>query len=724
MILAVAGLVFFSLWPAMWTQPGRALGLTFGKLFADQEAGAGNLGLFWLGRFVEDPGPLFYPLAFVLKATPWLLAGLAVSLWLAWRGRTSGRPAWLGLWLFGLGYLALMTIASKKSVRYMLPAFPVFYLLAGLAFYRFGLNWRAGRPAAWLSARPAAGLGLLALVLAGLALPYHPYYFTYYNPLLLGWRWAPQTLLVGWGEGLDGAARYLDRQPPGRVAAWYEWLWPPFYRREVEPVVPRDNALTASQVVFYINQVQRDIPDPNLVHYFRSRRRPEHTVRLAGIDYAWVYAGPVAGPRPDPSPAYPLGGDFGGELRLAGYDLLPSTPAGPLSGEPLVVTLYWRVLAAPPGERFVYLRLVDASGQVWARTDSPPLMGLWPAERWQPGDLLEDAQELPIPPGTPPGVYRLEAGLYDPASGQVLAASGQPPGLGGGLLLGEVEVGWSPRRVEPELARPADVRLGPDARLAGFEPPPPAATTGDVLPIRLGWREARPWLAFGLEPARAVVFYWRPVGQQAENTEAAPQVDPLPLPVERWGRGALLLSQHRVLVPPGLAAGRYELAVALQTAGGRPAGTAFGLGQVAVSAPPHAFELPAAAARPAGAGELAGGVELAGYELSAALDALDLTLYWRTAAALPEGYTAFAQLLYAGGELAAQSDQVPAAGQRPTTGWLPGEIISDGHRLALPAGLPPGEYRLIAGLYNAVTGRRLEAAAGADAILVAEVTLP
>ena len=31
---------------------------------------------------------------------------------------------------------------------------------------------------------------------------YHPYYFTYYNPTLLGWRWAPQTLLVGWGEGL------------------------------------------------------------------------------------------------------------------------------------------------------------------------------------------------------------------------------------------------------------------------------------------------------------------------------------------------------------------------------------------------------------------------------------------------------------------------------------------------------------------------------------------
>ena len=79
--------------------------------------------------------------------------------------------------------------------------------------------------------------------------------------------------------------------------------------------------------------------------------------------------------------------------------------------------------------------------------------------------------------------------------------------------------------------------------------------------------------------------------------------------------------------------------------------------------------------------------------------------------------------------LVAQSDSVPAVGQRPTTGWLPDEIIVDAHRLSLPEDLPVGHYVLIAGLYNPLTGQRLatlDEAGGsaADAILIAEVTLP
>jgi len=79
-VSGVAVAIFFMLWPAMWVNPAQALTLTFGKLFRDQEAGTGNLGFFWMGRFVQDPGPLFYPLAFLLKSTPWLLVGLILSI--------------------------------------------------------------------------------------------------------------------------------------------------------------------------------------------------------------------------------------------------------------------------------------------------------------------------------------------------------------------------------------------------------------------------------------------------------------------------------------------------------------------------------------------------------------------------------------------------------------------------------------------------------------------
>jgi 4-amino-4-deoxy-L-arabinose transferase-like glycosyltransferase len=57
--ILLAAVIFFLLWPAMWVVPGQALRLTFGKLFTDQEAGTGNLGMFWFGQFVQDPGPAF-----------------------------------------------------------------------------------------------------------------------------------------------------------------------------------------------------------------------------------------------------------------------------------------------------------------------------------------------------------------------------------------------------------------------------------------------------------------------------------------------------------------------------------------------------------------------------------------------------------------------------------------------------------------------------------------
>jgi hypothetical protein len=523
---------------------------------------------------------------------------------------------------------------------------------------------------------------------------------------------------VGWGEGLDEAGRYLNRQPAGVVSAWYEWLFPLYYQGQVEDTRV-DNLITADHTVLYINQVQRDIPDPNIIDYFRARRKPEYTAHLAGIDYAWVYPGPIIGYRPDPTPQIPLGGDFGGEVRLLGHDLLQ--PAQ--SGQPLVATLYWRMLATPPTERFVYMRLVDTHGHIWARSDSPPVLGFWPASRWQPDMLIEDAQELPIPPGTPPGSYQLEVGWYDPATGQTLNATGQPLGQGGGLLLGEIQVGWQSLPAQPNLSQKTDVPLAPNAHLVGYDSPPAAATTGDVLPIRLAWREAASLFNFGAVPNNLVMFQWRQAGQAV-----AEQLDPLPWPIEEWGRDALLLSQHDVIVPPALAAASYDLVVMLHT-GSDPAGEAFSLGTVKVTTPAHQFDLPAGVTPPAPPAHLEPGITLVGYQTQPTSQAFDLNLYWQTQAPLTTHYKVFAQLLSADNSLVAQSDGIPAAGQRPTTGWLPGEIITDPHRLTFANSPIPGTYHLIAGLYDPLTGQRLplvndQGQAVGDAILVAQITLP
>jgi hypothetical protein len=97
--------------------------------------------------------------------------------------------------------------------------------------------------------------------------------------------------------------------------------------------------------------------------------------------------------------------------------------------------------------------------------------------------------------------------------------------------------------------------------------------------------------------------------------------------------------------------------------------------------------------------------------------ALPLTLYWRARSELDTSYSVFVHLVDENGTIHAQKDSVPHGGQWPTTGWAPGEVITDEHELTIPADTPPGTYRLIAGMYRADTGERLTAAAGNDAPL-------
>ncbi|MEW5960390.1 MAG: hypothetical protein AB1801_21905, partial [Chloroflexota bacterium] len=70
-------------------------------------------------------------------------------------------------------------------------------------------------------------------------------------------------------------------------------------------------------------------------------------------------------------------------------------------------------------------------------------------------------------------------------------------------------------------------------------------------------------------------------------------------------------------------------------------------------------------------------------------------------------YTAFIQL-WRNGNYVAGFDSPPLAGDYPTGLWEAGEVIVDPHALDLSAA-PPGEYRVLAGLYNFATGERLPA---------------
>jgi hypothetical protein len=64
-------------------------------------------------------------------------------------------------------------------------------------------------------------------------------------------------------------------------------------------------------------------------------------------------------------------------------------------------------------------------------------------------------------------------------------------------------------------------------------------------------------------------------------------------------------------------------------------------------------------------------------------------------------------MLAADGRLIAQSDSAPANGERPTRGWVNGEIISDTHDLGFQTPNYRGDATIIIGLYDPTTGKRV-----------------
>ncbi|HLY67161.1 MAG TPA: hypothetical protein VKU60_16615, partial [Chloroflexota bacterium] len=133
----------------------------------------------------------------------------------------------------------------------------------------------------------------------------------------------------------------------------------------------------------------------------------EHAVRSELFDASGKPAGdsaviqPLAVPPPTSASApvlTPVARGFGDEIELTGYSL---------SGSQLL--LQWQALKAPRLDYTVFIHLLDSSGQLLAQADAQPLEGDFPTTLWQPGETVLDPHQLPA---LPPGVARIEVGLY------------------------------------------------------------------------------------------------------------------------------------------------------------------------------------------------------------------------------------------------------------------------------------------------------------------------
>ncbi len=103
---------------------------------------------------------------------------------------------------------------------------------------------------------------------------------------------------------------------------------------------------------------------------------------------------------------------------------------------------------------------------------------------------------------------------------------------------------------------------------------------------------------------------------------------------------------------------------------------------------------------------------------------ISIILQWRATVSVRRDYTVFIHLVAPDGSLVAQADGRPAwVATWPSDRWLPGQPVLDGHRISLPAGLPPGRYQVRAGLYYWETMERLPLVDGGDEVLLGEVQI-
>jgi hypothetical protein len=240
-------------------------------------------------------GWIFYPLVLVWRSTPLVLIGIALALWAWFADREITEVNAKFLALFALGFLVFMTIAGKKFDRYLLPALPSLILVAGWGWAQFAARLKWFQLANW---RPVALFGLVGALQLASALPTYPYYLSYYDPLMGGSGRAPQTMMLGWGEGLDQAANYINYQPdvqPGDAASWYSVSFNLMTSAAADdiPVAlklsqPQLGALLAKKyLVIYIHQRQRGTPQ-NLLHALQDLE-PEKRIVINGIEYVRIY---------------------------------------------------------------------------------------------------------------------------------------------------------------------------------------------------------------------------------------------------------------------------------------------------------------------------------------------------------------------------------------------------------------------------------------------------
>jgi uncharacterized membrane protein len=549
----VAWLTFTVLFPAMWVIPGEVISRLIDANFGLAEQGHES-DQFFLGSISHNPGPLLYPIGWLLRASPLEVLGLLVLPPAVWRSLRSARqkiaehPAQVALALFVAAFLLFVTLSNKKMVRYSLPAFPVLDI-----FVAIGLLWLADR-LAWLTRRetiqrwalPTLG-GLVLLGQGWLVVDNYPYYFTYYNPLAGGALGAARITDVGWGEGLNEAAAYLNRQPGSQslqVTTDYPTTLSPFFAGAVNDYYtsPIDEIMKSDYLVFYRRHLQSELHDPNLWRYFDQHYTPVQRVTLHGLDYALIYRNPIQ------QHFCTQDNNLPDALTPFGYNLAADGN----------LTLFWQNLKGDNRPEAQVGLTSAADGETrWVACAPAPAFA---AEAGLPGAFVESQCPLAAS-GAPPGYYDLRLGWGDGgrALPLLINTEGSFSSMAPATALASL--------AEQGLVTPLAIAFSDKVTLVGYRLEPKAWRAGSDGALILYWK-IRGALSSSLTDQFELSLRLFPPGAADPILTTPHPILPRCLTADDLTPGTLIPVRYSHSLPTSLPPGAYTLKACLTTPGG------------------------------------------------------------------------------------------------------------------------------------------------------------
>ena len=273
------------------------------------------------------------------------------------------------------------------------------------------------------------------------------------------------------------------------------------------------------------------------------------------IAYEWPLSSPADFFSPDVIPPYSLEADFGGQLRLVGYNLAPYAV---MRGSEIRLDLYWEAVSKMNKNYEVFVHLLDSKGQVRGQADVQPLQGAYPTVLWRPGEIVPDQYKIKVGPRAIPGKYTFEVGLYQKTTGQRLpvivdAESGL---LDNKITLETVKVIGEPIDVG-SIRFPMQVSLGDKIIFRGYDLASRALKPGDTINLTLYW-QARKKID---KDYTVFTHLLGPDGRIEAQHDDQPQSGRYPTSI--WDVGENVKDEHRLVIGLDVPSGSYELKVGL-----------------------------------------------------------------------------------------------------------------------------------------------------------------